>query len=125
MTQDLPGGSYLKLKINFIMPKNMPIDDIGHKNNARGVLYFIAREDVGITKAGIIYLSKYHGQFSIVSIRLVARPLLISKIFGYVNEVDSHKKYRQSDLALTNYLVNQCGWLRLCTAVPTGITMSN
>ena len=45
--------------------------------------------------------------------------------FGPVNEVESHKKYRQSDLSLGNYWVTQCGWLRLCMTVAMGITITN
>ena len=42
-----------------------------------------------------------------------------------VNEVDSHNKSRQSDLALEKWWVNQCGWLRLCTSVAMGMTITN
>ena len=41
----------------------------------------------------------------------------MSKFFVYVNEVDSHNKYSQSDLVLEKYCVTQCGKLRLCTTV--------
>ena len=46
-------------------------------------------------------------------------------LFGSVNEVNSHKKYRQSDLALKKFWVTQCGWIRLFTAVAMGMTITN
>ena len=42
-----------------------------------------------------------------------------------MNEVDSHNKSRQSDLALEKWWVNQCGWLRLCTTISMGMTITN
>ena len=42
-----------------------------------------------------------------------------------MNEVDSHNKSRQSDLALEKWWVNQCGCLRLCTTVAMGMTITN
>ena len=49
----------------------------------------------------------------------------MSKIFGSVNGVDSHKKSCQSDLALENFWVTQCGWLQLCTTVAMGMMLTN
>ena len=49
----------------------------------------------------------------------------MSKFFGYVNELRSHKKPRQSELALKKYWVNTCGWLRLSTKVDMGMTITN
>ena len=79
----------------------------------------------GGTTLGIPYLLKYPDQFYYVSIIHVARPLFMSKFFGSVNEVDSHKKSRQSDIALEKFWVTQCGWLRLCTTVSMGVTITN
>ena len=42
-----------------------------------------------------------------------------------MNEVDSHNKSRQSDLALEKWWVTQCGWLQLCTTVAMGMTITN
>ena len=42
-----------------------------------------------------------------------------------VNEVDSHNKPRQPDLALKKWWVTQCGWLRLYTTVAMGTTITN
>ena len=49
----------------------------------------------------------------------------MSNFFGAVNEVDSHNKFRHSDIAMEKFLVTQCGWLRLCTTVPMGMTITN
>ena len=49
----------------------------------------------------------------------------MTKFFGSVNEVDSHKKSRQPDLTLDKYWVNQSGWLGLCTAVDMVISINN
>ena len=54
----------------------------------------------------------------------VARPLVMSNKY-VVNEVDSHNKSRQYDLALKKWWVTQCGWLRLCTTVAMVITITN
>ena len=42
-----------------------------------------------------------------------------------VNEVNSHNKPRQSYLALEKLWRTQCGWLRLCTTVAIGMTITN
>ena len=49
----------------------------------------------------------------------------MSKLFSSVNEVESHKKSRQSDLELEKWWVTQCFWLRSFTAVAMGINMTN
>ena len=77
----------------------------------------LLQRGAGSTTLGITYLLKYPDQFSNVSISPVALPLLMSKFYGSVNEVDSHNKLRQSDIALKKFWVTQCGWIRLCTAV--------
>ena len=78
----------------------------------------------GSTKLCIPYLSEHPDQFHNVSINPVSCPLLMSKCFGAVNEVDSHKKSRQSDIAMEKFLVKQCGWLRFCATVSMGMTMT-
>ena len=77
------------------------------------------------TTLGIPYLSNYPDQFSNVSIRPVARPLLMSKFFGLVNEVDSHNKSLQLDLALEKFWVTQCGWIRLFTTDAMGTMITS
>ena len=99
LTKNWPGGSYLVLRSKPMVPGVRPLIAIGYKHNARKVLYFIVTDNAGSTKTGISYLSKYPDQFTNVSIRPVARPLVIQKKSA-VNEVDSHNKSRQSDLEL-------------------------
>ena len=79
----------------------------------------------GITQAGIHYLSKYPNQFSNLTISPVDHTLFMYKLFGSVNEIDSHRKSRQSDLALEKFWVPQCGWLWLFTTVAMGMTITN
>ena len=47
------------------------------------------------------------------------------KFFRYFNEVDSHNKSRNSDLAMDKFWVTQYGWLRLFTKVSMGMTIAN
>ena len=49
----------------------------------------------------------------------------MSKKLSAVNEVDSHNKSRQSDLALEKWWVAQYGWLRLCMTVAMVMTITN
>ena len=63
--------------------------------------------------------------FDNVSIHPVAHTLVMSKLFGSINEVDYHRKSRQSDLALEKYWFTQCGWIRLCKTVAMGMTINN
>ena len=63
----------------------------------------------GSTTLCIPYLSEYPDQFNNVSIHPVSLPLLMSKLFGAVNEVDPHNKLWQSDIAMEKFLVTQCG----------------
>ena len=89
---------------------------IDHKYNYQKVLSFISTDNARVTNVGIKYLSKYPNQFANVSILPDSIPLILSKFFRYVNEVDSHTKYRQSDLVLEKYQVHQCDWIWLCRA---------
>ena len=79
----------------------------------------------GSTTLGISYLSKYPYQCSNVSTLPVARSHLVSNFFSSVNDMDSHNNSRQSDIVLEKFWVTQCGWLRLCTAVSMGMTITN
>ena len=124
LTKDWPGGSYLVLRSNHMVPGDRPLIDIGYKYNSRKVLSFIVTDNVGTTKTGIYYLYKYPDQCTNVSIRPVARPLVMSKKYA-VNEVDSHNKLRQYDLALEKCWVTQCGWLWICTTVAMGMNITN
>ena len=107
-----------------MVPGDRPLIAIGYKYNARKVLYFIVTDNAGSTKTGIPYLSMYPDQFTNVAIRPVARPLVMSKKYA-MNEVDSHNKSRQSDLALEKFCVTQCVWLQLCTTVSMVITITD
>ena len=103
LTKNWPGGSYLVLRSKPMVPGGRPLIAVGYKYNARKVLSFIVTDNAGRTKNGIPYLSKYPDQFTNVSIRPVARPVVMSKNISAVNEVDSHNKSRQSDLALEKW----------------------
>ena len=107
-----------------MVPGDRSLSAIVYKYNPRKVLYFIVTDNSGSTKTGIPYLYKYPDQFTDFSIRPVARPLVMSKKSA-VNEVDSHNKSRQSDLALEKWWVTQCGWMQLCTAIDMGMTITN
>ena len=69
-----------------------PLIHIGYKYNAHYFLYFIVTFNAGRKNAGRTYLSNYPDHFSNVAIHNVARPLLMYKFFGCVNEVYSHNK---------------------------------
>ena len=76
-----------------MMPWERPLLVIGYKYNSSKVLSIFATSAEGITTLGIPYLYKYPDQFSNVSILPVARPLLMSKLFGLINEMDSHTSH--------------------------------
>ena len=103
MTNNCLGGSYLVLNIKPMMTGDRVLIYIGYKYITWKILSFIVTEDSGITKAGIPYSYKYPDPFLNVSTRPVACPLVMSKFFGFVNEVDSQNKSRLSNLALENF----------------------
>ena len=80
---------------------------------------------VGSTTLGINCLLKYPDQFSNVSIFPVAHPHIMSKFFGSVNEVDSHNKSRQSNLALEKFWVTQCCYIWLFITIAMGMKINN
>ena len=49
----------------------------------------------------------------------------MSKLFGSINEVDSHNNSMNSGLALENILVTHCAWIRLFMIVAMGMTITN
>ena len=108
-----------------MVPRDRPLIAIGYKNNMQKVISFIVTDNKGRKKAGPTYLSKYPEHFTKVTIWPVVRLLVMSKLFGEVNEVDSRKKIRQSDLALEKFWVTRCGQLRLYTTVSMGMTINN
>ena len=75
-----------------MVPEVRPLITNGYKYNTGKVISFIVTDNAGITQTGIIYLSKYPDQFSNVSIRPVACPLVMYKLFVSISEVESHKK---------------------------------
>ena len=117
LTNNWPGGSYLVLRSKPIVHGGMPLIGIVYNYNTHKFLPFIVTENSVSTNSGLPYLPKYPDQFSNVVIYPVARPLVLYKLFGYVNEVDSHKKLMQYGLALEKFWVAQCVWIRLCTTV--------
>ena len=90
---------------------NRPLIYIGYKYNYQNVFSFIPTENTGTTKYAVTYLFKYSEQFYNAPIIPVDFTLVVYKFFGNINEVDSHKKNRQSDLALEKHWVTQCGYL--------------
>ena len=81
------GGSYLVLRSNNMVPGGIRLITIGYKYDVRKVLYFIIKEDTGMKKSGIPYLSKYPITFSNVSICPFAHLLVMYKFFAYGNVV--------------------------------------
>ena len=77
LKKDCPGGSYLVLRTNTIVPRGRPLIAIGYKYNTRKVIYFIVTDNTGITQTGIPCLSKYPEQFTNVEIFPVARPIFM------------------------------------------------
>ena len=75
LTKDWPGGSYLVLKSNPMVPRDRPLIAISYNYNAWKVLSFIVTDKAGTTKTGIPYLYKYPDQFTNVAIHPVAHPL--------------------------------------------------
>ena len=90
---------------------------IFYKCNVQKVLFFIDTKYAGITKAGIPYLLNLPESCSNVSIYPFTCPLVMYKLFGSVNEIDSDNKLRQYYLALVNYWINQCDWIQLYRTV--------
>ena len=82
----------------------MQLIAICYKYRYRKDLYFISTDDAESTNYMIKYLSKYPEQFSNNPIQPVVCPLVMFKLFRYINEVDSHNKSRQSDLAFGKVL---------------------
>ena len=69
-----------------------PLITIDYNYKTQKFLSFIVTEDKGIKNSVIRSLSKYPDQFYNFSIRPVDLPLIMSKLFGSVIDVDTHKK---------------------------------
>ena len=111
------------LRSNTVVPGGRSLIAIYYKYNTRKVLYFIVTDNAGSTQAGLHYLYRYPDQFYNVAIYPFACLFFMYKFFGSVNKVDN--KSRRYDLALKKFLVTRCGWIRLCIAVATGMTIIN
>ena len=111
--------------INIMMPGYRSLLSIGYKYKYQKVLCFILTEESGREKIGIPYLSNCPDHITNVAVRPVAFPHVLSKFFGSVNGIDSHKKFIQSDLALEKLWVTQCGCVWLCTTFDIGINVTN
>ena len=90
--KDWPDGSYIVFNINYMVLGKRPLLAIGCNYNSRKVLSFFAKAGSLITMLGIPYLLNYPEQFYNDSILSLARPLLMSKFFGSVNDVELHNK---------------------------------
>ena len=77
---------------NSMVPGGRPLIFIGYKYNKWKVLYFSVTDNTVITQSGLPYLYKYPVKVANVYIRPFSSPHVVSKFFGSVNEVDSHKK---------------------------------
>ena len=107
------------------MNGDRPLTALCYNYIVQKVLYLIPTENPGITKANILYLSKEPKPFSNVAISTVYFPLVMSKLFGSVKEVESHKKLIQSYLLMGKYWVTNCGWIRLFTIVAMVTNITN
>ena len=86
-----------------MVPRGRPLISIGYRYNARNVIYFTVEDNEEIIHAGLPYLSNYPDHFNNASIHPVAHPLIMYKLFGSVNEVESHNKSRQFYLELEKF----------------------
>ena len=125
LTKDWLGGFYIVLKIKSMVTVDRPLIDVGYNYNAWKFFSFIYKEDKVTPKAVIHYLSKYQDTFDNVAIIPFDYPIVMSKLFGSINEVDYHNKLRNSDLVLENYWFTKCGWIHLFTTFSMGITITN
>ena len=112
------------LKRNKMVHGDRPLLSIGYKYKSLKVLYLVVTQGTQRTKDDTPHLSKYPDHFSNVSIQTVSHSHIIDTLFGYVNEIFSHNKSRQSDLALENLCVSQYGCLWICTIFSIGINVT-
>ena len=75
-----------------MLPGGSQIFSVGYKYNVLKVVYFFVTENEGNTQSSITYLSKYPDQSTNFGIFPFTCPLVVSKFFSDVNEVDSQKK---------------------------------
>ena len=77
-------------KIKPRVPGYIPWIAIGYKYNPRRVVSFIKTKEEVITSPGNQYLSKDLDQFSNVAIQPFIFTQVLTKLFGYINEIDCH-----------------------------------
>ena len=83
------------LKSKCIMPWDRLLIHIVYKYNSQEVISFFTKGGTGRTEHGIPYFSKYPEMFDNIYIQLVAHTQIVSKFFGSVSEIETHKKFRQ------------------------------
>ena len=49
----------------------------------------------------------------------------MSRLFGFINGIESHNKSRQLDSALENYWVTKCDRIKLCTTAAMETNIKN
>ena len=113
------------LSRNPMVPRVRPLLTVGYKYNTWKVLSFIVTYNSRGAQAGLTCFYNYPEQFYNVSIHPVFHTFVMYKFFGSLNEVESHNKSRQSYLGMLKFWVNQCGWLRPCATVSTGMNITN
>ena len=64
LTKDWPGGSYIVLRINPMVPGQIMLLSISYKYNSWNVISSVATSGARSTALGIPYSSKYPDQFS-------------------------------------------------------------
>ena len=77
-----------------MVPRYRQLIAISYKYTVQKVLSFISTEGAGIIKAGVTYSYTYSDSFYNSDIHPVSCTIDMSKFFGYVNDVEPHKKSR-------------------------------
>ena len=113
------------LKSKLMVHWDRLLMSIGYKYNFCDFIYFVTTDGTGRTNDDITHFYKNTEMFDNVYIQPVAHPQIVSKFYGSVSEIDPQNKSRQSYLALGEYWVTQCGWLRLCTTFYVVINITN
>ena len=99
------GGYYIVMKSNPIVPGDRPLMNIRYKYNSWKFLEFTDDEGGRITEPGDTCLSRFPGNYSIVSIFPVVRPCMIGRYLNGCNPIDNHNRMRKSDITIEIYWV--------------------
>jgi hypothetical protein len=116
-----PGGTHLVLRSCF-GKRNLVA--VGYKYNKTKVCMFIMTKGAELTKHGDPYVSKYLSQYGNLRTREVRRPLVASRYFKASGAIDGNNQIRQSEIALEEHWISNCGWFRSACAV-VGIVATN